>query len=217
MTDTVADLVSAVKTEGGFDVDEATVLKWLSRRQRTMVVRGRVRKLLIAIGTGDGVTKEFTVENEPAPAFVSVAEILELKVGGEVWTPGDHSDITAGELGRLRLSGPGGIYAAEHNEGATFTINLYPTPGEGAAIQAWVVGLPLDLEVGQETTLVIPQDFTDALVSGAIATGLLRLEGRPDLAQPLEQIFNEACVEVRRRIAQQADRPRQIRIAGVNA
>lgn len=212
MADTVQDLVTAVIEEGSFDVSEPTVLRWLSRRQRDMLVRARAYR-----------KRGFFANTEPGraeyPLPLDAAEVLELQVGGEIWPRGRHSDLANGALGRIWLSGPGGLAIPDEVEGGVSSISLYPTPEGAVPLSAYWVAVPPDLEIGVELSLKVPPEYTDALILGAVATGLLRTEGRPDAASPLEEIFQKAVGELRRRTnrALRGSGVAQVRVLGINA
>ena len=73
--------------------------------------------------------------------------------------------------------------------------------------------------VGGTGGLRVPPEFYDALIDGAIATGLTRVESRADLAVPFEEKFAAACeellVEVNKRY--RGSGPATIRVQGFNA
>jgi hypothetical protein len=79
-------------------------------------------------------------------------------------------------------------------------------------------GCPRDLRLDQSP--VIPPNYVDALVAGAIATGLSRSAGdfRPDLAQRFEDQFIAATEELRlETLRRLRTRNPQIRVVGLNA
>lgn len=67
--------------------------------------------------------------------------------------------------------------------------------------------------------LRIPPEFYDDLISGAIATGLERVESRPDLAAPYEAKFDAACGELQTQVSKRYRNsgPAEIRVQGRNA
>jgi len=154
-----------------------------------------------------------------------VVEILMVEVDGNVYGHLRHQDPSEGAKGWVWLGGTGGIAGRQDSSGGEQQLWLYPTPRTGSALEpgrtisVYAVCRPPDLVEGQDATLVVPGEYMDALVSGAIATGLLRTEDRPDLAANHEQLFTAACQE----LAQQSNRrfrgvgPAQIRITKVNA
>jgi hypothetical protein len=212
VADTVAQLVSAVLDEGQFDATPAQALRWLSVRQRQMCRRAKWYRKTLSIGP--------TVEGQAAyPLPVEVVEILMVEVGGKVYGHLRHQDPPEGALGWVWLGGEGGIAGRQDSSSGEPQLWLYPTPEAPAPISVYAVCRPPDLLEGTDSTLVIPGEYVDALVSGAIATGLVRTEDRPDLAGNHEQIFTAACGE----LTQQSNRrfrgvgPAQIRVQGVNA
>lgn len=215
MADTVSQLVSDVLTEGSFDADSSQALKWLNRRHRKMVARSRCYRKTTEIGPTVASQRDYAI-----PA--DVVEILEVTVAGMPAGRARHVDLALGALSYVILSGDGRVLAPEESATGAAEIGLYPSPDTaGQSIQMRAAFLPPDLATGDDTTLKIPQDFTETLVSGAIAWGLRVAPGdfRADLAQSFEQEFNDGCEELRRQVARRyrATGPSQIRVQGVNA
>jgi hypothetical protein len=154
-----------------------------------------------------------------------VVEILYVEVDGKPYGHLRHQDPAEGALGWIWLGGTGGIAGRQDTAGGEQQLQIYPVPKPGGPLEpgkplnVWAVCRPPDLLETDNTTLVIPGEYADALVGGAIATGLVRTEDRPDLAGAYEQMFTAACAE----LAQQSNRrfrglgPAQIRVIGVNA
>lgn len=76
----------------------------------------------------------------------------------------------------------------------------------------------LETPIVGSSGLKTPPEFNDALIAGAIATGLTRLESRPDLAVPHENDFAAACSELETQVNRQyrGSGAATIRIRGVN-
>lgn len=213
MPDSVQQLVTDVREEGQFDATEAQVLNWLTRRHRKMVVRSRCFRKTVSLGSTGAGQRGYALPAE-------VVEILELRVAGAVYGNARHEDLAQGARGWLWLGGDGGVAARDDDEDGVEMIALYPTPTvAGDSIEIFAAVRPPDLVIGTDSTLRIPEDFTDQLVAGAIATGLRRLEHRPDLAQPYEQDFADGCEELRRQVQRKhrGSGPQQIRVVGLNA
>lgn len=218
MADTVSQLVARVLTEGSFDTDEPTVLGWLTVRQRLMCARSSCFRRTLELGPT--VNEK---QNYPVPA--EVVEILEVLVAGYPYESGRHRDLSAGKRGYIRLHGEGGLAVRDDDESGAEQLALYPAPKQGSApepgstLQVLAVCRPPDLLTSDNTTLKIPGEYVDALVAGAIATGLLRLEKRQDLAAPHDAQFESACAELERQVNERYRQsgPTQIRVAGINA
>ncbi len=77
------------------------------------------------------------------------------------------------------------------------SVTIFPGPdadGRGAEHRDLRGGAGAGAErIGRAAT---PSEFDDALVAGAIATGLTRVEARPDLAQMFEALYDTACTEL---------------------
>lgn len=218
MSDTVAQLVEQVIDEGQFDASNAQALRWLTVRQRQMCRRSKWYRKTLSVGpTADGQAT-YTLPDE-------VVEVLMVLVDGKVYGHLRMQDPPEGALGWVWLGGTGGIAGRADSDSGEQQLQLFPAPlagGQlepGKPISVYAVCRPPDLSEANDATLVIPGEYMDALVSGAIATGMLRTEDRPDLAGNHETVFVNACGE----LAQQSNRrfrgvgPAQIRVVGVNA
>lgn len=212
MADTVAGLVTQVIEEGDFDATEAQVLVWLTRRQRTMVADSRCYRKTTNIGP--------TVANQSTYSVpADVVEILELLVGGVPYGSATHLDLAQGPRGYVVLDGDGGVAARTDSAAGVEQVALYPTPTTaGLAVTIYAVYRAPDLVSGSDATLVIPGEFSDALVAGAIATGLRRTEARADLAQPHEEEFMAGVEKLRRRVNRKHRKtgPARVRVAWGN-
>ena len=102
----------------------------------------------------------------------------EVTVDGITYGRANHTDLSISE-GYLVLDGEGGVVAAEESATGGLEIALYPTPTEaGNEIVVRAAWLPPDLSTSDDTTLKVPQDLTEALIAGAVGTGLRRVEHR---------------------------------------
>lgn len=213
MPDTVSDLVTAVKSEASFDVTDAVALGWLNRRHRVMVRRSRCYRYTASLGSTVAGQRDYALPT-------GLVESYEVDVGGLAYGKAKHTDFANGAQGYVVLSGDGGIFGAEESATGDLEVALFPTPTtSGQAITIRAAWLPPDLSMSDSTTLKIPSSYNDALIAGAVGTGLRRVEHRPDLAQPHEQEFADACEELRREVNRRyrGSGPAQIRVVGLNA
>ena len=210
----VQQLVDDVLSEGGFDTDSTAVLRWLTRRHFKMVVRSRCYRKTVDIGPTVAAQQDYSISTD-------VVEIYQVTVGGIPYGKGRHVELAQGARGFLLLDDPsGGLLAAEEATDGSPQIALYPIPGtSGVSVLMRAAWRPPDLSTSDDTTLKIPADFYDALVAGAIATGMRRIEQRADLAAPFESEYSDACEELRRQVNRQyrGTGPAQIRVQGINA
>ena len=209
---TVQGLIDQVVTEAQFDVTNDAALAWLDRRHKKMVVRARAYRKSVSVGPTVSGTSDYLLPTD-------LVEVLEVNVGGLPYGRGTHTDLAYGAQGWLVLDGIGGIISSEETASGGAEIALYPTPtSSGSTITVRGVFRPSSLTVGVDTTILVPDEFLDSLVSGAIATGLARQEYRPDLAQSFEQDYESACEEWRRQLRRRyrGAGPTPIRIRGVN-
>lgn len=97
---------------------------------------------------------------------------------------------------------------------------LWRAKGLGASgAQVWATPVEEVQVASGLAQLKVPSEFYDALIEGAIATGLTRVESRPDLAAPFETKFADACTELLTEVNKRyrGSGPAQIRLAGINA
>lgn len=208
---TVQGLIDQVKSEAQFDVADDQALTWLDRRQKKMVVRARALRKTATLATVSG-QRDYALPSD-------LVEVLEVTVAGMPYGRATHTDLSYGEQGWVQLSGIGGVVSSEEDTSGGPEIALYPTPTtSGDTILVRGVYRPSSLVVGSDSTIRVPDEFLDSLVSGAIATGLARQEYRPDLASSFEQDFEAACEEWRRQERRRfrGAGPTPIRIRGVN-
>lgn len=215
---TGAELLAAVKSQGAFDassgnVSDVTVLSWVNARYRELCVQAKWLKAVVELGpTVAGVATYVLPDN--------VSEITALQIGGA----GEATRLKAEELWTLKagngsLDGwPRQAYAPTFStDGSQQQVEVWPAPAEaGVAVQALAVLVPADLTL--EASPVVPRDFQDAIVDGAIGLGYLRSDGRADLAAPFEAKFDVAVQRLRRRATTRVGQgPVQIRVVGRNA
>lgn len=216
MAEVVAGLVSNVLEEATFDTTSERVLGWLTRRHTLMCSRSKCfRKKIVLL--------ERTVEGQSAYALpAEVVEVREVQVAGVPYGNGRHLDIATSRLGYLWLQGlyvgmGGGVGTEDYDTTGAEQLSLVPAPLEsGLSIEVWAICRPPVLSLTDDTTLKVPEEFYDALVGGAIGTGLKRLEARPDLAASFETEFAQACEELAEQVARRfrGRGPARIRVAG---
>jgi hypothetical protein len=213
----VAELVTDVLTEASFDATETQALKWLSRAHALMCVRSTILRKNLNLG----LTEE-NVSTYDLPA--EVVQILELRVGGVPYGQGTHTDIAYDALSYLWIQGiPGsGLGVQEASAEGVDQIALVRRPAEapgGLPIELYAVCRPGPLVSGEDSTVKVPDEFTDALVSGACATALARVEARPDLASSFQAQFDAGCAELLKQVRKRyrGSASPQIRVVGYTA
>lgn len=205
--ETVATLVSQVKDEAGFDATDAVVLRWLNARHRRMVARSRCLKATVSVGV--------TVADQASyPIDTGIIEVYEVQVGGTAYQRVGRDDAALATSGRLYMSNT--FYANSDNSGVS-ELTIYPAPGTGGdAISMYAAILPPDLDLADYP--MVPIDFQDALVEGAIATGMARDIEQVAVADRFEARFDQACEELRRRVNSRiGGGGLQVRVVGINA
>lgn len=213
MAETVQGVVDAIVQEANFDVTNATALTWLNRRHRTMVVRARALKETISVGNTVAGTTDYTLPT-------SVVEVYEFDVGGIPFTRGRRTDIASNAQGLLWLYAPNGagLVVANANSSGALQFSMVPTPTSVQAISLFAAVQPADLDIANDSTLLVPSRFVEGLICGGLATGYRR-EGNAQLASYNDGLFDAACEEWRLDVRKQmrGSGPVQIRVVGVNA
>lgn len=205
----VPALISAVRLQGDFDVDEPTALSWLSDAHRLMVARSKCFRKRIALGSAVGGQGSYA-----SAELTQVIEVVEVLVGGVPYGRGRHSDIAASSQGWVLMSGPGGVVVEDESSAGAYEISLIPAPVEGgAAIEVYAVCRAGALSASDDTTLKTPQEFDPALIAGAYAYGLSRDEGRQELAASYRAEYEGGCTELRQSVARR-NAPKRARVSG---
>lgn len=205
-----------VLNEGVFDATSAQALRWLTRRHRTMVARSRCYRKTASLGSTVVGQQEYALPT----GLISIDEVT---VAGVTYGPGWHRDISSDAQGLLWLCGTGGVYTPEESVSGAAALTLIPAPttaGDDVSIRG-VFLPPADLSVSDDATILIPAQYDDGLVAGAMATALMRGPGdfRQDLAQGFEQAFVDTCEELRRDVSRRyrGAGGARIRVLGINA
>lgn len=188
-------LVQQVLAEGQFDTDQATALRWLTARQRTMMRDARAYSVTtpggeLVAGQSTYAFPQDIIEVERIGLGTSSPLDFE---GMEELPKVDYDDGLAGGAGWAMVG--------------TTALRIFPTPDATRAGRLLIFrgkAEAPDLSLTEDDYLVVPKAYHDDLVAGAIATGLARLEMRPDLAQPLEAEFTGAVEKLRRDAARRA-------------
>lgn len=190
---TLAEMRTAVKSEGGFDVDDPVVDRWLMHHYRRLVVEARWLLEELALATTVAGTAEYAIASE-----ASVVDIEGLMVGGVPYDRGNWRDIWRLKAGTMVLDDSPGLFAGDYSSTGTKRIELYPAPGAtGSAIVALAAMRPADL--ADSASPNVPEEYHPAIEAGAIAMGLRRIDERgADLAPPYEKEFETAIVKLTR-------------------
>jgi hypothetical protein len=212
---TFDDITLRVRTQGGFDTSTsniavADVQGWIQERYKALVAESRWRKAEITIGTA--------VSGDPTYLLpTTVVDLEGLAIAGVPYDP-----VGVDQLWRLRNNqlalerGSNGVFGLEPLADGTQQVSLYPTPGSDQNGQA-IIGLaalfPDPLVSGASP--IVPDDSHEALVWGAIATGLATIEERLDSAGYFETQFATAIEKLKRRTNSRVNTgPTQILIKG---
>ena len=216
------ELIAAVRDQGGFDktslaTSETVILSWLNARYRELVAESGFVKGVRDLGPTVAGQKEYALPD-------SIVRVTRLRAGSlRPFAPMALDDLWELHAGHATLeSGTDGAYAETWREDGTESVMIYPEPsaeadqplGADETIEAVCVVLPTALAAG-DTGPVVPDDFHEAIVDGAIAMGLLRDDGSAALAAPFEERFQAAIVRLKRRATGRVGKgPVQARVAG---
>lgn len=219
-----SEMVAAVKGQVGFDtsganVSDATVLSWLNAKYREFCARSKFLKVTGDLGPTVAGTAKYDID-------AGIVEILALRVGDlEEAVRVGHEDMWALRAGTASLSGSSRVaYAPQFTSGGQAQVEIYPTPTEGSplsadgeAIEVLYVALPAALTTSPDAEPVIPADFHEAIVQGAVAMGLERTDARFDLSAGFNAQFEAAIALCKRRATTRVGQgPTQFKVAGVH-
>jgi|SRR4051794_9291087 len=190
-------LISLVKVQGGFDVDDATAGGWVNEVHKEVVAAAQWMQAEESLGTTVAGQAEYDLA-------ANIVDVVAISIDpGDGSGPGEWKLVGQREIwdlrgSRLWLRGSGGVFAPWFTSAAGKQIALYPAPSQsGLQIMALAALIPPDLTTG--STPVIPEDMHSKLADGAVSLGLLRIEERPDLAQTFEDRKDAMITQLMRR------------------
>lgn len=200
---TLSELTKIVKEQGGFDHSDSVIQGWINDRYRQMVGRSQWRMAQITLGTTIAGTSEYPLPND-------VVDLSGLMVGGVTYDRAGQKQL----WDLKRTGGSQTVFVPDFTSTGTAQIELYPNPStSGATIEGLAALLPSRL-VDAADTPIVPDDLQDALVDGAIATGLRRIDEHLPEADNYEQRFTDKTEELRRRLNSRiGSGPHMIRVA----
>jgi hypothetical protein len=192
-----ATMTTAVVQQGGFDTDAsntptATVESWINEKYRELVARSLWRKILVDLGP--------TVANQAQYAIdADIVDIRALRLdSGRRWLRVSTEQLFDLQSDDAWLSRAEGAYAPNFEADGDAVVELWPVPDTaGQAINTLSAVYPADL-TGADVPKV-PVDFHEAIVSGAIGLGLLRIEENAAAAAPYDLLFEAAVSRLTRR------------------
>lgn len=216
--------VADIKAQGAFDtsganVTDETIRTWLDAKHREMLVRAKFRKELVELGPTVAGQQGYDIPDR-------VSEITALQVGGSAeWTRLKIEDFWALLAQQAALTGGSvGAYAETRTTATSLSgagnaqVALYPTPtAAGLSITALCVVIPSALTIVPDSSLVVPADFYQPLISGAIGMGLERTDARFDISAGFNAQFEQGVQLLKRRsLTRVGQGPVQFRVAGTH-
>lgn len=211
---TFAELIAAVRSEGGFDTSttgtgETEVKRWLNQAYRRMVAHSRYRKAEQQLATTVVDQAEYALSDD-------AVELLKLKVGDAPYRPVGQGQLWDLKVGDLRLGhGVRGVFCHDYSSAAVKQVEIYPAPSvAGTAITGLVALYPTAL-VNPGDLPIVPEDFHEALVDGAIGIGMRRTEEDHAQAQPYDDRLMAEAEKLRLQLnTRVGSGPTQMRVAG---
>lgn len=190
----LAEIIQAV-ADAGFDTtagasSSGQIQSWVNERYRRLVADTGWLREQVQLGT----TATGVVQYPVAGDMTDVANVV---VGGAPYQRISPRELVEVKAGIRVLLGEPAFAPAYSASGAPY-VELYPEPAAGQAVLALVERIPATLT--GTATPVLPIDFHDALVDGAIATGMRRVYKRYDDADRHELIFQDHVKRLQRRV-----------------
>lgn len=204
-------IIDAVIQQVGTDASRAQCLSLLNEAYRDQVARARWFRTESSIGTTTAGTASYTLPS-------NLIELYGLKVAGVPWDAIGEDAMWKVNAGTAWVYvGPGGVFSQDYDSSGNPQITLYPAPttdGDDITIRgSWV---PADLTDSTASYPITPADTHSSLIDGTAALVLVRIDERPDLADPFTQRFSNVTEVLRRRKNGLAwgSRPAQIQVQG---
>lgn len=207
---TLAQLRSAVKSQGGIDATDAEVDAAVNDRLGVMVAEAKWRMAEVVVGTTVAGQANYSLDD-------SIVDLKRVRIGQAEYAPAGQTEVWGLKSGRLWLSagfGEAGVFAPDWTSSGAAQVELYPAPAEDGETIYGLAALKPDTLAADGDVPGIPSDLHDPLADGTVAVFLRRLDERPDLAQVFEDRFQAGIVKLsRRRKSRVGSGPLQIRVA----
>lgn len=192
---TFDEIVTAVRDQGGFAVTDSVIGGWINERHREAVAQSKWLEQEQSLGVTVVDRGDYDI---PAGVVDIVGIYLDRGEGPEHWARVSPTDMWAVKAGRKHLRGSGGVFAPKFGTAGEKRIELFPAPEvAGTTIVSLAAMLPAAMVSGSSP--VIPEDMHGALVDGAIALGLLRMDERADSSAVFEARFQAMVQGLARR------------------
>lgn len=207
---TLDELVAGVLGQGGFDVDPAMATSWLNEMYKTAVARSKWREETTSLGSTVVGQAQYDI---PESVVDIVAITLDAGAGLSDWQRIGTTDLWDVKTGRQFLRGTGGVFAPAFGPNGEKRVELYPVPTiAGTAITALVAVQAIAMVSGSDVP-ILPEDMHGALMDGAIALGLRRMDERSDSASVPADVYGGMVLELsRRKNSRVGSRPSRMRL-----
>lgn len=198
MTVAASQLVNELIGEYVFDVTADAALRALDRKHKRMVRRARLRTSRVSLGSTTAGQRDYTI------GIQTIQEVLDIEVGGVPYNRAPRRVQAAFARNALQWS-PAyeGLFVDTADTTGLRQIALIPTPSESGLSIVVYAAVEAPTLVALFDNVLVPDDYTDALVAGAAATFLEREPEQLGYAQALDAKFDNACEELRRQVARQ--------------
>lgn len=201
------EILDAVKTEAQFDFTDAKIKNWILARAQKLNARAKWLVLPVTVGTAVAGQRGYTL--------ASSAEIEEVLVDGVTYEHRNEAELDRLWEGTDYAPPENYFFALGWTSAGAPQLQLWPEPAGGESIvirQVKEIAAPSDWSAESPP---FPRDFDQALVHGAVATGLARTDGEVAVAQYHEGEFNQAIVElIDRKRGRRGRGPVRIAVAG---
>lgn len=197
---TLGEAIDACLAQGGFDstssnTSRAIVASWINRKHREMVRKSKIRRGSVELGPTT------TAASYPVPD--NVVEIDSLTVGTMPYNRKGRRQLArlTGGQDRIVYGVVQGFFIPTYDAASLEYVTLYPTPSAAGASITADAALKADTLTDETSdSLIVDDEFAEAVVDGAIGMGRKRVDLRPDLAADYEQDFQAKVEELRRSV-----------------
>lgn len=185
---TFGKLRSKMDDLAGIDIDDDQRDDLLNEAHRELAVRSEWFRATIDV-TGVADQAAYSL---PADVY----RVLNLRVDGEAYKPmyEQQADRIARGIDTLLVAG---IYWMSWSASNERQVSIYPTVADDAEITMLVIERP-PLMDDDDDTIVVPDEFGQAIVDRAAGLALGMSEDNPDLRSYHEDLFNQKIGELRR-------------------
>lgn len=190
-----AQIIDAAVQQLGTDASRATLLSLLQECYGSQVADSRWFRTEASIGATVTAQADYVVPDD-------IVEAYGVKVGLFPYEAVGEDTMWALKANTVQArSGRGGLFSQGYDATGNTIISLYPAPSTaGLAITTYAARQPpVALTDSLSSTPITPIDTHSSLIAGLAALVLIRVDERPDLAQPFQSTYETGTEKLRRR------------------